>query len=327
MIGFHDELGPERLRTALRPHPFVTDIVFQETVSSTNQVAKERAADGAPEGLLAIAEEQTAGRGRLGRNWWAPARSALLMSLLFRPELAIEQPGYLPAEDQGPGRGQTGASGDDSPAVQQLIMLCALAAADAITELTQLPVDLKWPNDLLVHGRKLAGLLAESMFKGDQLDAVVIGIGINVNTDFASAPPFFAAATSLRLELGHPVDRMPVLVAYLDGVAQRYTRYKQGTLPFDEWASRLATLGQRVTAYLGSRTVTSQPASEGRSQQRLSGIAEGVDNTGALLLRTADGIVHRLLAADISIQYPAAGSSAPQRQGTLNAPPVDVPQD
>jgi BirA family biotin operon repressor/biotin-[acetyl-CoA-carboxylase] ligase len=258
-----DKLTAASLGAALAGHPFVTTIAYHPRLGSTNDLAKERASAGAPEGLLVVTDEQTAGRGRMGRSWWAPAGSALLTSVLFRPSLPPAQ-------------------------AQQLTMLCALAAAEAITETTALPVDLKWPNDLLIGGRKLAGLLAESSLGADCLDFVVVGLGINVNTDLVDAPPFIIPATSLRLELGHAVDRLALLIACLDGVARRYVRLKEGASPYDEWVSRLVTLGQHVTAHLGNRT--------------LSGLAEGVDMGGALLLRGADGSVHRLLAADVSLR-------------------------
>ena len=225
--------------------------------------AYSRAVSGACEGLLVVADEQTAGRGRMRRNWWAPPGAALLTSLLFRPPLPPEH-------------------------VQQLTMLCALAAADAVTECTGLSVALKWPNDLLVQDRKLAGLLAEAAFKGACLDFVVVGVGINVNMDFVSAPEFITPATSLRLALGHPVARLDLLVIYLDGVARRYAQLKVGRSPYEEWAGRLVTLGRMVCVRQVDET--------------FEGIAEGVDPDGALLLRTADGACRRLLAADVSLQ-------------------------
>ncbi|MCP4514778.1 MAG: biotin--[acetyl-CoA-carboxylase] ligase, partial [Delftia sp.] len=187
--------------------------------------------------------EQSAGRGRLGRHWWSPAGSALLTSLLFRPALPPEK-------------------------AQQLTMLCALAAADAVNKLTALPADLKWPNDLLIAGRKLAGLLTTSAIKGDSLDHVIVGLGLNVNTDWSNAPPL--PATSLQQELGRPVNRLALLVAYLDGVARRYAQLAQQS-PYEEWASRLITIGQFVTARQGGK-------------QTISGLAQGVDASGALLL-------------------------------------------
>lgn len=254
-----DDLTLAGLRAALAQHPLVTRVVYRSRLGSTNDLAKEHANTGVAEGLLVIADKQSAGRGRMKRRWWAPAGTALLTSLLFRPSLPPDQAG-------------------------QLTMLCALAAADAVTAL---PVDLKWPNDLLVRGRKLAGLLTETAIKGKSLDFVVVGLGMNVNADLSDAPPFITPATSLRQELGRPVDRLALLLAYLDGVARRYARLAQES-PCDEWASRLVTLGQPITAHLDDRT--------------LSGLAQGVDANGALLLRTADGTVHRLFAADVSLR-------------------------
>ncbi len=250
------------LDAALAGHPFIRRVVYHSQVGSTNDLAKVYASEGAAEGLLLIADEQSAGRGRLGRHWWSPSGSALLTSLLFRPALPPEK-------------------------AQQLTMLCALAAADAVNKLTALPADLKWPNDLLIGGRKLAGLLTTSAIKSDSLDHVIVGMGLNVNTDWTDAPPLTTPATSLRRELGRTVNRLALLVAYLDGVARRYAQLAQQS-PYKEWASRLITLGQFVTARQGGK-------------QTISGLAQGVDASGALLLRTAQGTMHRLFAADVSL--------------------------
>jgi BirA family biotin operon repressor/biotin-[acetyl-CoA-carboxylase] ligase len=257
-----DLFTPASLHAALTRHPFVNQVVYRPRLGSTNDLAKRRADAGEPEGLLVLTDKQTAGRGRNARRWWSPASTALLTSLLFRPSLPPQR-------------------------AQQLTMLCALAAADAVSDLTALAIDLKWPNDLLIGGRKLAGLLTESAIKGQHLDFVVVGLGLNVNTDLGHAPPFMAPATSLRQELGQTVDRLALLVAYLDSVARRYARLDKQS-PHDEWASRLVTLGQHVTARLGDQT--------------LSGLAQGVDADGALLLRTAQGTVQRLFAADVSLR-------------------------
>jgi BirA family biotin operon repressor/biotin-[acetyl-CoA-carboxylase] ligase len=310
MGASHDRLSSANLEAALAAHPFVTQVEYRLRLGSTNDLAKERAIAGAPEGLLVIAEEQTTGRGRRGRRWWSAPGTALLTSLLFRPvkTQASQADGSHRSGSTKHERHERRETEADPPSLdrpQELGMLCALAAADAVAEVTHIPVELKWPNDLMVRGCKLAGLLAESVFKGAQIEAVIVGLGINVNTDFAPAPDFDAPATSLRLELGYTVDRLPLLISYLDGVARRYACLNEES-PYEEWVSRLATLGQHVTVRLGGPLAPNANARAAGSPATLSGLAEGVDAEGALLLRASDGTVHRLLAADVRL-----GSSAP----------------
>jgi BirA family biotin operon repressor/biotin-[acetyl-CoA-carboxylase] ligase len=293
MTGTDLPLTPTNLEAALVSHPFVTQIIYRTRVGSTNDLAKTLADQGAPEGLLVIADEQSTGRGRMGRRWWSPPGHALLTSLLFRP---APHHGILDL-DQRPSM----ETARFHITAQQLVMLCALAAADAVRCLTGLPVELKWPNDLLVHNRKLAGLLAESIFRGNHLEAVIVGVGINVNTDFVQAPAFIAPATSLRCELKSPVCRLSLLVRYLDEVGRRYAALKAGTSPYTEWADRLATLGQRVTAHVAHQAADKGAKSDAAARY-VTGIAEGVDIDGALLLRTDDGVLHQLFAADVSIE-------------------------
>jgi BirA family biotin operon repressor/biotin-[acetyl-CoA-carboxylase] ligase len=163
----------------------------------------------------------------------------------------------------------------------------------------------------MVRGRKLAGLLAESIFRDSQLEAVIVGLGMNVNTDLAAAPDFDAPATSLRLELGYAVDRLLLLISYLDGVARRYGRLKEGS-PYEEWVARLSTLGQHVTVCLWGQLTPNADAGATGSPATWSGLAEGVDADGALLLRTSDGRLHRLLAADVRLQTPAPPQVSPK---------------
>jgi BirA family biotin operon repressor/biotin-[acetyl-CoA-carboxylase] ligase len=168
-------------------------------------------------------------------------------------------------------------------------MLCSLAAADAVGEATGLRPALKWPNDLLLEGRKLAGLLTEVGFEGETLAWVVVGMGLNVNVDFASqAPELTDRAISLVMALGQPVSRLPLLQSYLSEVERRYVALRAGHSPHQEWAARLATLGQHVTIQ----------ASDGVYQGR----AESVDEAGALLLRRPDGQIMRVLSGDVTLR-------------------------
>ena len=265
-----DELSVARIKSGLRTSLIGRHVVYCPSVGSTNDVAKELAEEGAPEGTLVIADEQTAGRGRLGRRWLAPKGSSLLMSLLFRPPLTPHQAG-------------------------RLTMICSLAIADAIEEVTGLRTGLKWPNDILLGGRKAGGILTELGTTGERLDYAIVGVGLNVNLDVAQFPEIAPTATSLSRELGQEVPRLELLWAILAEIEERYLRLRAeqpphagGYLPHEEWAARLVTLHQQV------RVTTPQGV--------LEGWAEGVDADGALILLLPDGRRRRLLAGDVTLR-------------------------
>ncbi|MBC7227582.1 MAG: biotin--[acetyl-CoA-carboxylase] ligase [Thermoflexales bacterium] len=241
------------------------------STTSTNDVARDMAARGAPEGTVVTADYQTAGRGRRGRRWLAPPGTSLLCSVLFRP---------------------TSDAGAPSHATD-LTMLCALAAAGAVEAIARLPVSLKWPNDLVVvrgdSWRKLGGLLAETGVSGGRLEFVIVGVGINVNIPTDALPDLAPDATSILAETGQMTDREALLDRFLNEVKSCYERWQAGERPWAEWAARLATLGRRV------RVVTA----EGEKH----GIAEGVDEEGTLLLRTSDGRLHRIRAGDVLLAH------------------------
>ncbi len=242
-------------------------------IDSTNERAVALARGGAPEGTVVLAEEQTAGRGRLGRRWHAPYGSALLMSLLFRPPLAPSQ-------------------------AQRVTMVCSLAAARAVAEMCGLPARVKWPNDLVMGDAKLGGLLTELGSGTSGLEYVVVGIGLNVNVDVALLPDLLSPATSLSAELGRPVARREVLIAFLQAADELYGRLREGWSPREEWRDTLVTLGRTVTV--------------GTPEATLQGLAEDVDEDGALLLRAEDGTRHRILAGDVTLRghHPSRASRA-----------------
>ena len=146
------DLSAEAIAAALTTRRLGRPVLYFPRIGSTNDVAHDRAAAGAAEGLLVIADEQTAGRGRLDRRWWAPPGSSLLMSLLLRPALPPDQAG-------------------------QLTMCLGLAAVEAIEAVTGLRPALKWPNDLLLEDRKLGGMLTELRLEGERLDIRGVGVG------------------------------------------------------------------------------------------------------------------------------------------------------
>ncbi|MGA9351344.1 MAG: biotin--[acetyl-CoA-carboxylase] ligase [Anaerolineae bacterium] len=257
------KLSAENIRRGLKTDLIGLSIVYYSSLSSTNDLLKELAVQGAPEGTLVIADEQTTGKGRLGRRWLAPPGTSLLMSLLFRPELVLKQ-------------------------AQRLTMICSLAMADAVEGLTGLPVGLKWPNDILIRGKKAGGILTELGTTGRHLDYVVVGMGLNVNLAISTLPELRGMATSLSQELAWEVSRLELLWKILEGIEIRYKSLRRGESPHEEWAARLINLARQMQ-------VTTPHGV-------LAGLAEGVDADGALILRTSDGQRKRILAGDVTLQ-------------------------
>jgi len=236
-------------------------IIHLKRTTSTNDVAADLARRGAAEGTLVIADEQTAGRGRRGHAWLAPPRRGLLCSLILRPMLPAAR---LP----------------------RLTMLAALACARAIQGLG-LPATIKWPNDILINGRKVGGILAEADFAGDRLNHVVVGIGINVNVEQADLTAISPQATSLAIEAGRRLSRWHLLRLLLAEFAVRYESMLQdeGQAVYKEWAQCLDTLGRdvTVTGHFGA----------------LCGRAESVDADGGLFIRRNSGELVRVTFEDV----------------------------
>ncbi len=234
-----------------------------EQIDSTNIRAMELARQGAAEGTLVLAEQQTQGKGRLGRQWFAPPGSSLLMSLLLRPALAL-------------------------PQIHRVNMLCSLAIVEAVARVANLQARIKWPNDVTIGGKKVAGILTEASAHGKTLAYVVVGMGINVNLDVRTLPDLLTPATSLATEAGHPISRLDLLLAILEGIEARYLRLPAGWSPRDEWREHLATLGQAVRV--------------GTREEVIEGWAEDVDEDGALLVRTEEGALRRVVVGDVTLR-------------------------
>jgi BirA family transcriptional regulator, biotin operon repressor / biotin---[acetyl-CoA-carboxylase] ligase len=235
------------------------DPVLLAEASSTNDVAREQARKGARSGFLVAASRQITGRGRLGRNWESPPDRGLYVSILLRPDLPMTEAG-------------------------KLTILSSVAAVDAVETVSGLRPQIKWPNDLMVGGRKLAGLLIETELKGGRLAFAVIGIGLNVRQEAGDfSPDVRGLATSLYLATGQLYRRADLLVALLQALERRLSR------PFDEareaWTASSLTLGQRVTLTT--------------ARGRKHGQAMGVDESGALLLRGDSGEVEAVTAGDM----------------------------
>jgi BirA family biotin operon repressor/biotin-[acetyl-CoA-carboxylase] ligase len=218
-----------------------TTVYFYETVTSTQHSARQLIAAGHAQGMVISTHEQTAGRGRLGRAWHSP-RGNLYVSCVVRPTLPL-------------------------PLWSQYTMMTALALADAIQSVTGLSAALKWPNDVLMDDRKVAGILAETC--DDQL---IIGVGVNVN---AELPSTLTTATSLRLMTQREVDATQLLKVFVEQLDACYDASLRGERFDARWAARLQTLGQVVRVQCG--------------EQIIHGFAERVEADGALVVRCDDG--------------------------------------
>jgi BirA family biotin operon repressor/biotin-[acetyl-CoA-carboxylase] ligase len=255
---YSESLGGTLLSRAVR---------FLPECPSTNDVAREFAKAGEPEGLLVITDFQTAGRGRLDRSWRAPAGSSLLFSLLLRPPLPPER-------------------------ALQAVMAASLGVVEGICKECGLAARIKWPNDILIGGKKAGGILCELGLDGERLDSVIIGIGLNVNFDPRKVEGIPPDATSIFLHLDRSHSRTALLRAILAEMEPRYREIRRGGSLRGEWARALETLGRRVRVTLAGEE---PPLREGG----LTGTAESVEETGALLLRLPNGSRRTIISGDM----------------------------
>jgi len=241
-------------------------------VESTNDWARALAAAGAPEGAVATAEVQLAGRGRGGRVWFSPGDWGLWMSVVLRPE----------------------ASPDRTP---ELTLVAGLALADAVTELARVELELKWPNDLIVGGRKVAGILTEGRTFGGRLASAVVGIGVNVNTPTEAFPAALGGrAGSLLGATGRPFRRSVLAARLLAALEARYRLWQaEGFAGLrEDYLARLAWRGDLVEVREGS---TAQ-----------AGRVEDVDESGQLRLSRDDGSTLVVRVGEVSLRRPGGGS-------------------
>jgi BirA family biotin operon repressor/biotin-[acetyl-CoA-carboxylase] ligase len=259
-----DRLGPTELAPHLRGR--WREIEWHAEVDSTQRVARERARAGAPEGTVVVAERQTAGRGRLGRSWHSPAGVNLYCSVVLRPPLPPQ-------------------------AVPQVALVAGVAVAAALAEETGLRPAIKWPNDVLLGGRKVCGVLTEMDTALERVEHVILGIGVNLNARASAFPPELRAkATSCLLATGHRIDRAAFTARLLAALEARYGRFLSGGFASvrAEWESHSCLTGAQV------RVV----APEGE----LAGRVLGLDADGALRLAQADGSVARVVAGEVTVR-------------------------
>jgi BirA family biotin operon repressor/biotin-[acetyl-CoA-carboxylase] ligase len=251
---------------AFAGHPFPgrtigCRVLYFARTSSTMDRAREAARLEAEEGTILLADEQTAGRGRLQRTWVAPPGSSILFSVLLRPSLAM-----LP----------------------RLTVMASLAVAAAVEDCGAGPARIKWPNDVLIGGRKVAGILLESELRGASVAFAIAGIGVNVNLDASALADLAVPATSLSSALGRDLPRGEVFRALVASLDAHYRRLRDGEALHEAWRARLVTLGQPVTATIGNLVE--------------EGTAEDVDADGSLILRRPDGSRVTIVAGDVTLR-------------------------
>ncbi|MBI2836662.1 MAG: biotin--[acetyl-CoA-carboxylase] ligase [Chloroflexi bacterium] len=234
-------------------------VLYYPSVASTMDIAREEALRRATEGTVVIAGEQTGGRGRLQRAWLTP-KGNIALSVVLYPSLS---------------------------AVPSLIMLASLAVVGSIRNVTGLDPRIKWPNDVLLNGRKTCGILVEGDVRSDTVNHAIIGIGVNVNLRPDDFPEIQATATSLSHEAGRPVSPLAVVKSLLAEMDRLYLDLNRGASLYEEWRDRLVTLGQKVR--VTARNLT------------FDGIAESVGKDGSLTVRRTDGSAVTVVAGDVTL--------------------------
>ncbi|MDH7564762.1 MAG: biotin--[acetyl-CoA-carboxylase] ligase [Candidatus Bathyarchaeota archaeon] len=241
-------------------------IIFLHETSSTNDLAKELAFSGSPEGTVVLAEAQTNGRGRLGREWVSP-RGGLYFSVILRPRLAASE-------------------------AAKLVFAAGLAVVEALDELYCLRTETKWPNDVIVNGRKVCGILSEMNMRNGLMDFVVVGFGVNANFDIKKAlpEPLWANATSLWTELGRKIELGALFKEVLERLEKLYNSFlKNGSSPvLREWKKHAAFFGEYVEVISGN--------------EYLSGLALDIEDDGSLTIKLDDGKVKHVFAGDVSLR-------------------------
>ena len=263
LIGSPDLLTPSEIKPLLKTKWIGKTIHHFDTLDSTNTKAYQLAQEGAEEGEVVIAESQEKGKGRLGRQWFSPPFLNLYLSVILRPKISPHQASLI-------------------------TLMAAVAAANAIREFSGLLPLIKWPNDILLRDRKVAGLLNEMHSEMDRIHFVILGIGVNLNMDEkAFSKEIQTVATSLRIEMGQTVSRKVFLQSLLQALERWYSIFlKEGNdVLLEAWRDWAQIKGRRVKVTSFGETFV--------------GAAIDVDSDGALILETEDGKRRRVVAGDV----------------------------
>jgi BirA family biotin operon repressor/biotin-[acetyl-CoA-carboxylase] ligase len=260
-----DLLLPVLIQARLKTKIIGRSIHHFPQIESTNTKARELAEQGAPEGTLVVAEYQTRGKGRMSRPWESPAGQNLLFSIILRPTLPPQQ-------------------------TFNLILLVSVALCRSIQLETNLELKIKWPNDLYCRGKKMAGILAEFAAESDRLNYVIIGVGLNVNWSPADLPEDAQPATSILRETGIRASRLEILVSFLAGMERFYRQAQREGYQFIKQAWDQYSL------------IKNRPVKVMNGKETWSGIAQGIDPQGALMVMLDSGEKKRFLTGDVHLR-------------------------
>ncbi len=264
LVTVPDRVNEANVKKYLQTNLYGSTIHYFDTCESTQFIAHKEAQSGAPDGTVIISEEQTSGKGRMSRPWASAAQKGIWMSIILRPKLTPQQ-------------------------APQMTLVAAVAVTRAIQEVTGIEPSIKWPNDILVDGKKVTGILTELQADPDRIKAVILGIGMNVNqTDFPS--DLETIATSLKMILGKSVNRAQLIAKILQFLEQYTKLYEtEGFVPIKLlWESYSNTAGRRIRAVMLNETI--------------EGTALGISNDGMLELKLDDGTVRGIYSADIELR-------------------------
>ncbi|TYR79931.1 biotin--[acetyl-CoA-carboxylase] ligase [Priestia megaterium] len=260
-----NKVSTNELLLGLQTKKIGQHIHYEESVDSTQKIAHRMAQEGAEEGTIIVAEEQTAGRGRLDRKWYSPKYTGVWMSIILRPNIPPQQ-------------------------APQLTLLTAVAVVQAIQEVTGLSPDIKWPNDILLNGKKIVGILTEMQADFDRIHSVIIGIGMNVNQQLEHFDKQIQQiATSLSIEKEEEINRAALMQAIFLKLEALYEEYLTNGFRLIKllWEAHAVSIGKRIVA----RTL----------KANIEGIAKGITEDGTLLLEDDEGVIHSIHSADIEL--------------------------
>ncbi|MBU0709824.1 MAG: biotin--[acetyl-CoA-carboxylase] ligase [Candidatus Omnitrophica bacterium] len=259
LIGLPDRLFTFEVTRDLNTQFIGKRIHYFDSLASTMDMAMQLGMKKAPEGTLVLAEYQTRGWGRLGRNWSSPRYKGIYLSLILRPKMLPERASIL-------------------------TLLCAVSICEAIKAACGLDTQIKWPNDILIDNKKLGGILTELTASTDEIKFMAVGVGLNINNDKKSLVP---QATSLKEKKGEVINRVHLLQEILRRIESNYLLFQKKGADFfiEKWRKQSITLGKRIKVQCHKKII--------------EGVAQDIDTDGGLLIRNDSGVIQKIMAGDV----------------------------